>query len=352
MTIPEQTMKTLFLATLAVVLVSACSSRNDDSSQTDTTGTESGMTVLPDTYANSTYGVSLRMPQSWIALEEPNAAARLFAINVFPPNRGVETQTPLNVHADANLTYLAIWPEGIGTELPTGHRKSFAEKPPAFPIQFDVNAAESLVYYLKDGTPWAFFIVPANPPANWQNGFVFAQVGVRNFSTTCYDGKTSELKDPAQCDPLLGDSLVRGGKPIEEEGRHIRQILSSLELAEAGGTATAQEPPAVDAMDLEHPLPNAEVRSPLTVEGKARGTWFFEGSLPVKLYDANGNQLAAGNAKARGNWMTEGYVPFSVTLRFQAPDDERGKLVFSKANPSGLPRNDDSFTQPVIFPPQ
>src|SRR3989338_525403 len=80
------------------------------------------------------------------------------------------------------------------------------------------------------------------------------------------------------------------------------------------------------------PQPNAVVKSPLTVKGEARGNWYFEASFPVKLLDANGNQLAIIPAQAQGEWMTTNFVPFQGTLTFSTPTTATGTLVFEKDN--------------------
>lgn len=97
------------------------------------------------------------------------------------------------------------------------------------------------------------------------------------------------------------------------------------------------------------PLPNSVVTSPLTVTGQAKGTWYFEASFPVKLYDGNNNQIAVAPAQALSDWMTTNFVPFSVTLTFATPATQYGTLVLEKDNPSGLPANDDSISIPVLF---
>src|SRR3989344_5192810 len=49
------------------------------------------------------------------------------------------------------------------------------------------------------------------------------------------------------------------------------------------------------------------VASPLTIEGRARGTWYFEASFPVELLDAAGKQLVILPAQAKDEWMTENF---------------------------------------------
>jgi hypothetical protein len=104
-----------------------------------------------------------------------------------------------------------------------------------------------------------------------------------------------------------------------------------------------------DLIEVTEPLSDAVIFSPLTIIGKARGTWYFEASFPVKLLDADGNELAAVPAQAQGDWMTENYVPFKAELNFGAPITATGTLVLEKDNPSGLPENADELRIPVKF---
>ena len=53
-----------------------------------------------------------------------------------------------------------------------------------------------------------------------------------------------------------------------------------------------------DTIVVNSPAPNATITSPLTITGKARGSFYFEASFPVKLVDAFGTTLAQGTAKA------------------------------------------------------
>ena len=105
------------------------------------------------------------------------------------------------------------------------------------------------------------------------------------------------------------------------------------------------------------PVSGALVTSPLSITGEARGTWFFEASFPIELFDANHheilsadkNSVAAFVAHAEGEWMTEDFVPFSATLDFTPPATDTGFLVLKKDNPSGLTEYDASVEIPVRF---
>lgn len=102
-------------------------------------------------------------------------------------------------------------------------------------------------------------------------------------------------------------------------------------------------------IQVSNVTPGAQVSSPLTVVGRARGNWYFEASFPVKLVDANGVQLAIAPAMTASDWMTTDFVPFSVTLTFPTPSTPTGKLILMKDNPSGEPQFDDQIVIPVTF---
>lgn len=104
-----------------------------------------------------------------------------------------------------------------------------------------------------------------------------------------------------------------------------------------------------DLITIDAPRPNAVITSPLTIMGQARGTWFFEGSFPVKLYDENGTLLATGVATSKESWMTEDFITFNAELNFAKPDTKKGKLVLEKDNPSGKFSLDDSLIVPIVF---
>jgi hypothetical protein len=105
-----------------------------------------------------------------------------------------------------------------------------------------------------------------------------------------------------------------------------------------------------DLIVVESLVPNAEISSPLTITGKARGTWFFEASFPIIIADWDGIIIGSGYATANEDWMTEEYIPFSATIEFTKPSGKNnGFLILRKDNPSGLPENDNALEIPVIF---
>jgi hypothetical protein len=104
-----------------------------------------------------------------------------------------------------------------------------------------------------------------------------------------------------------------------------------------------------DLIVADSPKPGDLVKSPLTITGKARGTWFFEAAFPVKLIDSHGKVLASGPASAQADWMTTDFVPFKITLDFPLPSTATGTLELHNDNPSGLPEREDQLNIPVVF---
>lgn len=101
---------------------------------------------------------------------------------------------------------------------------------------------------------------------------------------------------------------------------------------------------------VDAPLPGAKISSPISLKGRARGPWFFEGDFPVILLDSQGINIAEGYASARGEWMTEKFVSFEGTLHFMGTlSGTRGTLVLKKDNPTGLPQFDDALEIPINF---
>lgn len=107
-----------------------------------------------------------------------------------------------------------------------------------------------------------------------------------------------------------------------------------------------------DEMLVDNPRPNQSVASPLVIQGKARGNWFFEGSFPAELFDENNVPLGTVALTAEGEWMTEEFVPFTGEISFLKPKTSTGKLIIKNDNPSGLPENEKKLEIPVKFEPQ
>jgi len=97
------------------------------------------------------------------------------------------------------------------------------------------------------------------------------------------------------------------------------------------------------------PKANEKIQSPLKIEGKAKGFWFFEGQFIAELYDSNDGLLGKTILRALGDWMTEDFVAFEGELIFQKSATSFGTLKFLSDNPSGLPKNQKIFEVPIQF---
>lgn len=101
--------------------------------------------------------------------------------------------------------------------------------------------------------------------------------------------------------------------------------------------------PESEPIKLSYPTESETIFSPLEIQGEAIGGWFFEASFPIMLLDEQGNRIGISYAEAQADWMTPEFVPFKAHLEFETTVNQTGTLVFEKANPSGLPENEDRF---------
>ncbi|MFA5359975.1 MAG: GerMN domain-containing protein [Patescibacteria group bacterium] len=125
------------------------------------------------------------------------------------------------------------------------------------------------------------------------------------------------------------------------------------------GCGSSQNPVPTDEVIVTRPEANQTINSPLTVEGQARGNWFFEASFPIELVDDQGKILGQSFVQAQSdpsheggvNWMTTDFVPFKGELNYQVATTTTGKLVLKNDNPSGLAENDKKIEIPVLISP-
>lgn len=99
----------------------------------------------------------------------------------------------------------------------------------------------------------------------------------------------------------------------------------------------------------ELPFPGAVTGKEFTVTGKARGTWYFEASFPVKVLDKDGKVLAQGPAQAQSEWMTTDFVQFKIDIKVPQSYMGPATIVMQKDNPSGMPEKDASISFPITI---
>lgn len=149
-------------------------------------------------------------------------------------------------------------------------------------------------------------------------------------------------------------------QPIKEEtAKNVTTIIDQENVPLKITTTTEQVVPTTVGTTTEQvknkaeviinsPQPGEVISSPLVVSGFAKGSWFFEATLPIKLLDDKGQTIAASYAQAEGDWMTSDLVPFKALLDFNT-NATSGYLLISKDNPSGLAEHDASVRISVNF---
>lgn len=140
-------------------------------------------------------------------------------------------------------------------------------------------------------------------------------------------------------------------------GQWIKHGNPSAPMPTSGcGTSVASPTPTLSvplyAIQVFSPESGATLKSPVVLEGRAHGSWFFEASAPVKILDAQGRELAHGNIQAIDDWMTDDFVRFRGEISFNVTMTTSGVLVFNNDNPSGLPENSSEFRVPVVLSPE
>ncbi len=139
-----------------------------------------------------------------------------------------------------------------------------------------------------------------------------------------------------------------------QNGQWVKHGVPNAPMPSSGcGSPTASATPAAGASDIKVflPQPQAVIKSPLIIEGSARGNWFFEATAPVRLLNEQDKELAAGTIQATGDWMTTDFVPFKGELKFDVSTTSSGTLIFNNDNPSGLPQNNKEYRVPVVISP-
>lgn len=104
-----------------------------------------------------------------------------------------------------------------------------------------------------------------------------------------------------------------------------------------------------DNIVVDLPYPGAVTGKKFTVIGKARGTWYFEASFPVKVLDKDGKVLVTTHATAQDEWMTEDFVPFTSEITVPLTYIGPATLILEKDNPSGDAVRDASVSFPFTI---
>jgi len=135
----------------------------------------------------------------------------------------------------------------------------------------------------------------------------------------------------------------------KEEDNQIINLEKTNTIIPIGENINKTEEREVNITEITNFNDNQEIKSPVVITGEARGSWFFEASFPVYLYDDNGKEIVSSIAQAQSDSLTENFVPFKTTLIFAVPETNEGTLVFKNDNPSGLIENEKKIEIPIKF---
>ena len=102
---------------------------------------------------------------------------------------------------------------------------------------------------------------------------------------------------------------------------------------------TEIKPASVGSVKVTSPVANAKVTSPLTIEGTADNSFFFEAVFPVELV-ADGKVIARGPAQAVTDWTKGGQIKFKAELDFTVTKETKAELVLMEDMPA--PKSADS----------
>lgn len=161
-------------------------------------------------------------------------------------------------------------------------------------------------------------------------------------------GQKEKVTPPAN-QPTVGMVCTQEAKLCSDGKTYVSRTGSNCEFAACPDVAVGSGKIVISA-----PIASAEITSPVTIAGQARGTWFSEGVFPVEVHDSNDKLLGSGQGNfapknATDTWMTEDFVDFKGEIKFSQPTTASGYLLFKKDNPSGNPAMDESVKVAIRF---
>ena len=347
-------MKKLILLSIAALLVVWRCSKPDNANETNIPTTKYASAnnaslldiseVSWNTFSSKDFHFDMPYPEGWKVAEFKTTQGAP-VINVYNTAYERVSTPPFDIVEHPEISFMSIHPQGNHKPDPLGTKLSLQEWTNSLASDFKIDEAASMVYTLNDGQVWAYLLKPENPPVGWnKDGFIFLHLGVDNFTARCFDAE-GRPKPLAECSLASGDKLSRYGKVREDDAKIFKHALQSFYFF-------GKRDKRVDINQLiriESPKPDEKITSPVTIKGKARGYWFYEGSFPVQLKNNNLKVLLQKSIQAEGDWMTKGWVPFEMTVEYDQPSAQNGSIVFQKSNPSGLAENDRQFSLPVAF---
>lgn len=173
------------------------------------------------------------------------------------------------------------------------------------------------------------------------------------FMSGMLEQRSEPLEGAASTTPaaiMSFEACAAAGYPLMESHPRRCATPDGRVFAEEITVAPTYVNADADMIEVFTPNPGGVVGKEFLVIGKARGNWYFEGSFPIEVIGADGNQIAGGVATAQGEWMTTDFVEFKTDL-LDLPSAYMGPatLVLKKDNPSGDPARDASVSLPITI---
>ncbi len=266
----------------------------------------------------------------------------------------VETTTVATVSGYKDSTYLI---QGEQVTLINGKAETAVSGSSSKNVtQYFGNLAEGDLN--SDGRPDAVFFLTQSGTGS--GTFYYAVAAIKNSDNT-YKGtnavflgdriapQTIEIKNSSitvnYSDRKPNEPMTTS--PSVGKTMYLRVVGSSLEEVAPANITYKNATSNNIVVDL--PFPGAVVGKDFTITGKARGTWYFEASFPVKVLDKDGKVLFLGPAQAQTDWMTENFVSFKLPVKVSQSYIGSATIVLEKDNPSALPENDASISFPVTI---
>jgi len=172
---------------------------------------------------------STEIPEKWAkAVNEKDGD---IIINFYPKKEAKLAKIPRAMQIKASLTHIDIFPTGYLTGRPIGENHRLSVYEGTVPNHNLWNQKKSRVFLLGNGDVWAYQLYPKSAPLSWKKeGFIFAQIGIDNLSSDCYDSISGFKKDSEDCKPLEGDRVKYYGVLNPENQLAVLHALESFKL--------------------------------------------------------------------------------------------------------------------------
>lgn len=280
------------------------------------------------TFTSQEFEFAISYPADWKVVPSGDAYLPKFTLEPRKNNnRTKDTFTP--------QTQVVIYPRGYPEREFLG-----AVQPTQLTHQYQLRNSRD--YILVDGSPWASEIQFGAVPSSWGPlGFIWLEANVDGYIEWC-----ENLDKNTDCDPLFGDRLLRDGQVSLETRALLKEILATFTFIDVHKTLLGANNESTDIAVTE-PKPNRRIYNPVRIAGTAPATWFFEGRLGVEVRDINGVRVGFGTVSATNQAGSE--WSFGGSVEYVRPETSAGSVILQKANPQGIPNQDQAVSIPVVF---